>query len=216
MAEVGNQNLCTSLECSCQLNCCQQLNLSNSEMISPTVIDTINKSITLSELNFMYDCDIEVKSDITGHILGVGQINCKIRSSKPIHSLGESELSENIERGLKQTLKDKVEKSLKNIFAKLKSLDSAEEIERTELNAMLQDCLLTQESLPSSPVIRIAADIGGTSVRAIVDTGASRSHVSEDVYLKMKANNPAWIKDLADKYNLTIKGASGQYITTLI
>jgi hypothetical protein len=25
----------------------------------------------------------------------------------------------------------------------------------------------------------------------------------------MKANNPAWIKDLADKYNLTIKGASG-------
>ncbi len=66
-------------------------------MISPTVIDTINKSTTLDS-NFMYDCDIEVKSDSTGHILGVGQINCKIRSSKPIHSLGESELSENIER----------------------------------------------------------------------------------------------------------------------
>jgi hypothetical protein len=130
----------------------------------------------------MYDCDMEVKSEGTGHILGVGQINCKIRSSKSIHSLGESELSENIERDLKQTLKDKVEKSLKDIFAKLKSLDSAEEIERTELNAMLQEFLLTQESLPSSPVIRIAAEIGGTSVRAIVDTGASRSHVSEDRY----------------------------------
>jgi hypothetical protein len=25
----------------------------------------------------------------------------------------------------------------------------------------------------------------------------------------MKAHNPAWIKDLAEKYNLTIKGASG-------
>ncbi len=34
----------------------------------------------------MYDCDIEVKSDKTGHILGLGQINCKIRSSKSIHS----------------------------------------------------------------------------------------------------------------------------------
>jgi hypothetical protein len=118
-------------------------------------------------------------------------------------------LSENIERDLKQTLKDKVEKSLKDIFSKLKSLDSAEEIKRTELNAMLQEFLLTQESLPSSPVIRIAAEIGGAPVRAIVDTGASRSHVSEDIYLKLKANNPAWIKDLAHKYNLTIKGASG-------
>jgi hypothetical protein len=157
----------------------------------------------------MYDCDIEVKSNSACHILGVGQINCKIRSSKPIHSLGESELSEDIEKGLKQTLKHKVEKSLKDIFAKLKSLDSAEEIKRTELNAMLEEFLLTQESLPSSPVIRIAAEIGGTSVRAIVDTGASRSHVSQDIYLKMKAENPAWIKDLADKYNLTIKGASG-------
>jgi hypothetical protein len=161
----GSQKPSMSRECSSQVNCCQQLNLSNSEMISPTVIDTINKSTTLNS-NFMYDCDIEVKSDSTGHILGVGQINCKIRSSKPIHSLGESELSENIERGLKQTLKDKVEKSLKDIFAKLKSLDSAEEIERTELNAMLQEFLLTQDSLPSSPVIRIAADIGGTSVKS--------------------------------------------------
>jgi hypothetical protein len=83
-------------------------------MISPTVIDTINKSTT-RDSNFMYDCDIEVRSDSTVHILGVGQINCKIRSSKHIHSLGESELNENIERGLKQTLKDKVEKSLKDI-----------------------------------------------------------------------------------------------------
>ena len=87
MAEVGNQNLCTSCECSSQSNCCQQLNL---QTISPTLIDTINKSTTFDS-NFMYDCDIEVKSDGTGHILGVGQINCKIRSSKPIHSLGESE-----------------------------------------------------------------------------------------------------------------------------
>ena len=75
-SEAGNQNLCTSRECSSQSNCCQQLNVSNSEMISPTVIDTINRSTTLDS-NFMYDCDIEVKSDSTGHILGVGQINCK-------------------------------------------------------------------------------------------------------------------------------------------
>ena len=95
-------------------------------------------------------------------------------------------MSEDIEKGFKQTLKDNVEKSLKDIFAKLKALDSAEEIERTELNAMLQEFLLTQECLPSCPVIRIAAEIGGTSVRAIVDTGASRSHVSEDIYLKIK------------------------------
>ena len=68
---------------------------------------------------------------------------------------------------------------------------------------------MTQASLPSCPVIRIAAEIGGSSVRAIVDTGATRSHVSEDMYIKMKAENPAYIQDLADKYNLTIKGASG-------
>jgi hypothetical protein len=55
-------------------------------------------------------------------------------------------LNEDIEKGLKQTLKDKIERSLKDIFAKLKSLDSVEEIKRTELNAMLQAFLLTQES----------------------------------------------------------------------
>ncbi len=42
----------------------------------------------------------------------------------------------------------------------------------------------------------------------MIDTGASRSHASEDIYLKMKAENPALIKDLVNKCNLTIIGAS--------
>jgi hypothetical protein len=44
-----------------------------------------------------------------------------------------------------------------SIFTKLKSLDSAEEIKRTELNAVLEEFLLTKVGLPSCPVIRIAA-----------------------------------------------------------
>jgi hypothetical protein len=63
-----------TMNCSSQSNCCQQLNL---QTISLTLIDTINKS-TIFDSNFMYDCDMEVKSNGTGHILGVGQINCKI------------------------------------------------------------------------------------------------------------------------------------------
>jgi hypothetical protein len=108
-SKSGSHNLCTSCECSSQFNCCQQLNLSNSETISPTVIDTINKSTTLDS-NFMYDCDIEVKSDSTGHILGVGQINCKIRSSKPIHSVGEIELNTDIETNSERLSREIAEK----------------------------------------------------------------------------------------------------------
>jgi hypothetical protein len=42
-----SQKPSTSRECSSQVNCYQQLNLSNLEMISPIVIETINKSTTL-------------------------------------------------------------------------------------------------------------------------------------------------------------------------
>jgi hypothetical protein len=47
----------TSCECSSQLNCCQPLNLSNSETIRPIVMNTVTKSTTLDS-NFNYDCDI--------------------------------------------------------------------------------------------------------------------------------------------------------------
>jgi hypothetical protein len=60
-----------------------------------------------------------------------------LNSIKPTHSLGESEQNEDIEKGLKQTRQHR--ESLKDIFAKLKSLDLAEEMKRTELNAMLEE-----------------------------------------------------------------------------